>query len=365
MPHPIVQAPLAGGPSTPELAVAVSGAGGLGFLAAGYRAPGDLDAEIAFVRERTDAPFGVNLFVPSPGEPDRAAVEAYAARLRPEADRSGVTLGVPAYDDDGWEDKLAIVVARRVPVVSFTFGLPSREVIARVRAAGTSVLVTVTTPEEAVAAAEAGADGLVAQGIEAGGHRGGFRDDAGDLGLLALLRLVLRATPLPVVASGGIADGEGVAAVLAAGAVAAQLGTAFLRTPEAGTNPAHRAALTAHDRPTPETGTPAAHREALTAYDRTEITRAFTGRRARGLVNRFLREHSAAAPPAYPHIHHLTAPLRAAARKSGDPDMLNLWAGQTYPLTEELPAADLVHRLSTDARAALARAARRYPTGNP
>ncbi|MBB5629845.1 nitronate monooxygenase [Sphaerisporangium krabiense] len=343
--HPIVQAPLAGGPSTPELAVAVSGAGGLGFLAAGYRAPGDLDAEIAFVRERTDAPFGVNLFVPSTGEPDRAAVEAYAARLRPEADRSGVALGAPAYDDDGWEDKLGIVVARRVPVVSFTFGLPSREVIARVRAAGTCVLVTVTTPEEAVAAADAGADGLVAQGIEAGGHRGGFRDDAGDLGLLALLRLVLRATPLPVVASGGIADGEGVAAALAAGAVAAQLGTAFLRTPEAGTNPAHRAALD--------------------AYDRTEITRAFTGRRARGLANRFLRDHSAAAPAAYPQIHHLTAPLRAAARRSGDPDLLNLWAGQAYSLTEELPAADLVHRLSTDARAALARAAGRHPTGNP
>ncbi|GII63946.1 oxidoreductase [Sphaerisporangium krabiense] len=345
MRHPIVQAPLAGGPSTPELAVAVSGAGGLGFLAAGYRAPGDLDAEIAFVRERTDAPFGVNLFVPSTGEPDRAAVEAYAARLRPEADRSGVALGAPAYDDDGWEDKLGIVVARRVPVVSFTFGLPSREVIARVRAAGTCVLVTVTTPEEAVAAADAGADGLVAQGIEAGGHRGGFRDDAGDLGLLALLRLVLRATPLPVVASGGIADGEGVAAALAAGAVAAQLGTAFLRTPEAGTNPAHRAALD--------------------AYDRTEITRAFTGRRARGLANRFLRDHSAAAPAAYPQIHHLTAPLRAAARRSGDPDLLNLWAGQAYSLTEELPAADLVHRLSTDARAALARAAGRHPTGNP
>nr|BAO20174.1 putative 2-nitropropane dioxygenase [Sphaerisporangium sp. SANK 60911] len=345
LPHPIVQAPLAGGPSTPELAIAVSDAGGLGFLAAGYRTPGDLDADIAAVRAGTGAPFGVNLFVPSPGEPDRAAVEAYAARLRAESDRTCVALGVPANDDDRWDEKLAVVVARRVPVVSFTFGLPSQEVIARLRDAGTSVLVTVTAPEEAAAAYQARADGLIAQGIEAGGHRGGFRDDAGDFGLLVLLRLVLRATPLPVVAAGGIADGEGVAAVLAAGAVAAQLGTAFLRTPEAGTSPAHRAALG--------------------AYDRTDLTRAFTGRRARGLANRFLREHSAEAPAAYPHVHRLTAPLRAAARRTGDADMLNLWAGQAYTLAEDVPAADLVRRLSADASQALTRATRRLAPGNP
>ncbi|WP_214409156.1 nitronate monooxygenase [Sphaerisporangium fuscum] len=334
--HPIVQAPLAGGPSTPELAVAVSEAGGLGFLAAGYRSADDLRADIAAVRSRTAAPFGVNLFVPSAGQVDRAAVDAYAARLRAEAERHGVELGAPADDDDAWQAKLAVVTEERVPLVSFTFGLPAREVIEQVRAAGASVAVTVTTPDEAVAAHAAGADILVAQGIEAGGHRGGFTDDAGDYGLLTLLRLVLRATPLPVVAAGGIADGAGVAAVLVAGAVAAQLGTAFLRCPEAGTS--------------------AAHREALGSYDRTAVTRAFTGRRARGLVNRFLREHSEEAPAAYPQVHHLTAPLRAAGRKAGDASVVNLWAGQAHRLAEEVPAGELVRRLAAEARESLERA---------
>ncbi|MFC7383294.1 nitronate monooxygenase [Sphaerisporangium rhizosphaerae] len=336
---PIVQAPLAGGPSTPELAAAVSSAGGLGFLAAGYRSSDDLRSDIASVRARTDAPFGVNLFVPSKGEVDRTAVDAYAGRLRGESERYGVALGVPADDDDGWQAKLAVVTAERVPVVSFTFGLPAREVIDEVRAAGARVIVTITTPEEASAAHDAGADALAAQGIEAGGHRGGFTDDGGDYGLLVLLRLTLRATPLPVIAAGGIADGAGIAAVLTAGAVAAQLGTAFLRTPEAGTSPAHR--------------------QALSSYDRTAVTRAFTGRRARGLVNRFLREHSGEAPSAYPQVHHLTAPLRAAARKAGDADTINLWAGQGFPFAEEIPAAELVRRLASEAEEALKRAARR------
>jgi nitronate monooxygenase len=336
--YPIVQAPLAGGPSTPELATAVSAAGGLGFLAAGYRSAEDLRAEIKTVRAHTGAPFGVNLFVPSSAPVDKAAVDVYAAKLRGEAERSGVNLGVPRDDDDGWQAKLAVVAEERVPVVSFTFGLPSREVIEQVRRGGAYVMVTVTTPDEAVAAHEAGADALVAQGIEAGGHRGGFTDDAGDFGLLILLRLALRNTPLPVVATGGIVDGAGIAAVLAAGAVAAQLGTAFLRCPEAGTS--------------------AAHREALGSCDRTAITRAFTGRRARGLVNRFLEEHTGEAPAAYPQVHHLTAPLRAAARKSGDAGTINLWAGQGYRLAEEVPAGELVRRLGAEAEEALTRAAR-------
>jgi nitronate monooxygenase len=178
----------------------------------------------------------------------------------------------------------------------------------------------------------------VVQGIEAGGHRGGFGDEdgQGEYGLLTLVRLVARAVDLPLVAAGGLVDGPAIAAVLVAGAEAAQLGTAFLRCPEAGTSPAHR--------------------EALTAYRETAITRAFSGRRARGLVNRFLVEHTATAPAAYPAVHHLTTPLRAAARQAGDPDVPNLWAGQGHPLVESVPAGELVRRLADGARTALIRA---------
>lgn len=334
---PIVQAPMAGGPSTVELAAAVSEAGGLGFLAAGYRTPSAVRDDIRALRAATSERFGVNVFVPGPPG-DEGAVRRYADELQAEADRWGVPLGDPRSDDDAWEDKVALLVEERVPVVSFTFGLCLPDMVSALHAAGGTVLVTVTTPEEAVAARDLGADGLVVQGIEAGGHRGGFddRDGEGEYGLLTLLRLVARAVDLPLVAAGGIVDGPAVAAVLVAGAEAAQLGTAFLRCPEAATS--------------------AAHREALTSYRQTAITRAFSGRRARGLVNRFLVEHTATAPSAYPAVHHLTTPLRAAARRVGDNDVPNLWAGQGHPLVETLPAGELVRRLADDARAALDRA---------
>jgi nitronate monooxygenase len=205
------------------------------------------------------------------------------------------------------------------------------------------VWVTVTDVDEAQRAAEAGADALIVQGIEAGGHRASFVDTegAGDYGLLALLQLVGAHVDLPLVASGAIASGGALAAVLAAGAQAAQIGTAFMRCPEAGTAPAHRAALAA-DTPT-------------------GLTRAFTGRQARGIVNRFMRDHSADAPPAYPEIHHVTAPLRAAGRASGDADMINLWAGQAHELAREAPAAEVVATLAAEARERLDAARRALP----
>ena len=291
--HPIVQAPLAGGPSTVALAAAVSRAGGLGFLAAGYRDASAVGDEVEALRQATLKPFGVNVFAP-PGEPaDPRAVERYATALEAEG-----PLGTPRHDDDDYADKLALVEQLAVPVVSFTFGCPDRDDIRRLQGAGCTVWVTVTTPAEARSAAGAGADALVVQGVEAGGHRGTFDDRSpGDIGLLALLRLVAAETPLPLIASGGIADGAAIAAVVAAGAGAAQLGTAFMLCPEAGTSAAHRAALRG-----PEA---------------TALTRAFTGRTARGIVNRFLREHEDQAPSAYPEIHHLTARMRAAARDCG------------------------------------------------
>jgi nitronate monooxygenase len=332
---PIVQAPMGGGPSTPELAAAVSEAGGLGFLAAGYKAPDAARDDIAAVRALTGRPFGVNVFAPPGPEPAPGVVEEYARTL--EGD-----LGTPRHDDDGWAGKLALLAAERVPVVSSTFGCPSPEETRALHDGGCAVWVTVTTADEAAAAVDAGADALVVQGVEAGGHRGTWDDSApGDVGLLALLQAVRPvAGGVPLVATGGIATGAAVAAVLAAGAAAAQIGTALMLAPEAATSPAHRDAIAAGGAPT-------------------GLTRAFTGRTARGIVNEFMRAHDADAPSAYPDVHHLTQPLRAAARERGDADGFHLWAGQAYALASEEPTGDFVRRLAAEAREALGDAARR------
>jgi nitronate monooxygenase len=335
-PIPVVLAPLAGGPSTPELAAAVTEAGGLGFLAGGYLSASALGEQIARTRELTAGPFGVNVFVPQPaGNP--TAVEAYILRLESEASTAGVTLGEPRQDDDDWAGKLASLIESPVPLVSFTFGCPPVDVIVRLHAVGSEVWVTVTDPDEARQAQSAGADALVVQGFEAGGHRGGFSDVDQATGLLALLQVIAHQVSLPLVAAGGIATGHGLAAVIAAGARAGALGSAFLRCPEAGTSQVYRDAL-ADPRPT-------------------ATTRAFTGRLARGLRNRFLDEHTPFAPSAYPQIHHVTAPLRAHGRAVDDPEVVNMWAGQAYALGQAEPAADVVRRTVAEARAALDRAA--------
>ncbi|NMR20949.1 nitronate monooxygenase [Cellulomonas fimi] len=336
---PVVLAPMAGGPSTPELCAGVSEAGGLGFLAAGYLTAADLAARIDATRRLTDRPFGVNVFVPgSPG--DAAAVAAYARRLEPEATRLGVGVGQARVDDDDWTATLDLLAGDPVPVVSFTFGCPAPEDVARLRDAGSEVWVTVTSAAEARLAQGSGADALVVQGAEAGGHRGGFTDADDATGLLALLQLVRVVSSLPMIAAGAIMTGAALAGVLAAGARAGALGTAFLRCPEAGTVDLHRQALARGDERS------------------TRLTRAFTGRLARGLENRFLLEHSAHAPSAYPEVHFLTAPLRAAARAAGDAEAVNLWAGQAHPLGTELPAGEVVARVAAEARAAVEAVAR-------
>jgi nitronate monooxygenase len=324
---------MAGGPSTPQLAIEVCNARGLGFLAAGYRPADGLLEDIETVRAATRKPFGVNLFVPSPEPASPEAYGSYLSELAAEAERQGVELGEPRHDDDGWERKLDVVCEQRVAVVSFTFGCPSEEVVDRLHEHDIATWVTVTSVDEARQAHAA--DALVVQGTEAGGHRASFVDDdaAAGSGLLSLLRLVKRAVPQPLVASGAIADGESVAAVLCAGAAAAQVGTALMLAPEAGTADAQRALLR---RPIP-----------------TRLTRAFTGRLARGMVNRFLLEHSPGAPVAYPEIHHVTSALRAAARKRGDAEAFNLWAGQAHELAEERPVAEIVRQMAAEARRTL------------
>jgi nitronate monooxygenase len=339
---PIVQAPLAGGPSTPELAAAVAGAGGLGFLAAGYKQPDAVRADVDKLRELSEAPFGLNVFAPPAPPGDPAAVAAYAEHIRGEGERFGVSPGEARHDDDHFEAKVELAAEQRVPIVSFTFGCPAAAVVQRVHEAGAEVWVTVTAPDEALIARDAGADVLVLQGFEAGGHRGYFADDDDreDLGLLPLIRRVREAVDLPLVAAGGIADGPTVAAVLCAGAAAAQLGSALMLASEAGTSEPHRRAL--RDDSTP-----------------TALTRAFSGRQARGIVNRFMREHNSAAPIAYPDVHHLTTPIRAAARKAGDAETINLWAGQAHALAIEAPAGEIVRTIAADARDALAQATAR------
>jgi nitronate monooxygenase len=318
----IVVAPMAGGPTTTDLVIAAARAGALGWLAAGYKTPEAMAAEIAAVRAATAEPFGVNVFVPGTPYQDRRTLAGYLDSLGP-------GLGDASWDDDGFDGKVAALLAGPPAVTSFTFGCPPPGVIRALQDAGSAVVITVTSPAEAALAEQAGADGLCVQGYEAGAHRGTFvNDDAPgrDRGLLALIGEVAAVTALPQIAAGGIMGPRQVQAVLAAGAVAAQCGTAFLRSPESGAHPLHKAAL------------------ADPRYTATTVTRAFSGRPARGLVNEFIVEH-ADAPPAYPELNNATRPLRAAAAARGDTGRMSLWAGQGYRLAAELPAAEIIERL--------------------
>lgn len=330
---PVIAAPMAGGPSTPELLAAVSAAGGFGCLAAGYKTPDALAEQIAATRALTDSPFGVNVFVPARLDEQRqgADVATYRRELEPVAAALGVELPQPRWDDtDDFAAKIDLLVADPVDTVSFTFGCPGADVVRRLRAAGSDVVVTVTDADEAIAAAREGADALCVQGSQAGGHRSTHRVDAipNDLSYVDLLREVRSVTALPLIAAGGIADGRETARALGLGAVAVQAGTAFLLTDEAGTSPAHRAGLTDP------------------ALDRTVLTRAFSGRPARGLRNQFVRDHDAGAVPVFPVVDQLTKPIRAAAAKVEDHQAVSLWAGTRWQRAQQAPAADVVAALT-------------------
>jgi nitronate monooxygenase len=325
---PIVQAPMAAGPSTPELAAAVANAGGFGFVAGGYLSADALRDAIVATRALTSGPLGVNLFVPSrPGDPE--AIARYATALQPEARRLGAQLGEARWEDDAFAAKLDVIADVRPHLASFAFGCPSAAEIDRLHMAGPKVAVTVTNAAEARIAETRGADLLIAQGTEAGGHQSSFEDAAPNLTpLLDLLRELRDVTTLPLIGAGGVMDGASLATVLQAGAIAAQLGTALLCTPEAGTSDLHRRALL----------------EAW--FDDTVLTRAYSGRYARGLLNRLPREH-ADAPRAYPEINQLTRPLRAAALAAGDRDVPNFWAGTGWRQITSRPAAEVVLAISS------------------
>ena len=329
--RPVIVAPMAGGPTTAGLVTAAAEAGAVGFVAAGYKSAGAMRAELDAVTAATSWPFGVNVFVPGRPAADAAALASYLKAIAADALEVGAEPGDASWDDDDWPAKIADLIARPVPIVSFTFGCPGPDLVAALRAAGSSVWVTVTDPREAEQAAAAGADCLCVQGAEAGAHRGTFANLSGaqrDAGgrLPDLIAAVRGVSDLPLVAAGGIMDASGVAGVLAAGASAAQCGTAFLRCPESGAHPAYKAAL-------------ADPRLADTA-----VTRAFSGRPARGLVNSFMTDHQD-APAAYPEINNATRPIRAAAAAAGDVDRMSLWAGAGFRAATTRPAGEVVDLL--------------------
>ena len=331
---PVVVAPMAGGPSTPDLVVAAAVAGALGFLAAGYQTGAAMVAQMAQVRAATREAFGVNVFVPGApaGHPERTA--AYLESLGPDAAALGATLGDPAWDDDDWTGKILALLEDPPAIVSFSFGCPPPDVITSFQDADAAVAVTVTTPEEAKFAAHEGADCLVVQGSEAGAHRATFsNNDSGDAAwdLRALVAAVAQVTDLPQIATGGIMDAEAAAGLLAGPVLAVQCGTAFVRCPESGAHPVYKAALgdmRGDDR-----------------FTETAVTRAFSGRPARGLANAFMAGHPD-APAAYPEINNATRPLRAAAAKAGDPDRMSLWAGTGFRAATTRPAAEVVDLLT-------------------
>lgn len=323
---------MAGGPSTPALAAAVSNAGGMGFLPAGYLSAERFADDIAAARLLTGGPLGVNLFVPQPCAASSEQLDAYRDLLVPLAQRYGVTPGGTRPDDDAWQAKLDVVADTAPEAVSFTFGCPPAAVLARLHGRGVLTMVTVTSQSEAQTAIAAGAQTLVVQGPAAGGHRSVFAADVRppEQDLAALLWDTV-GLGVPVIAAGGLGDAAAVRAVLTAGAVAAQVGTALLLSDEAGTSVVHRQAL----RDGQFTGT--------------VVTRAFTGRYARSLANAFTADYSAVAPPGYPQVNQITAPIRAAALAAGDPNGTSLWAGTAWRGIGTGPAADIVAALAGQA----------------
>ncbi|MCD1268787.1 nitronate monooxygenase [Microbacterium sp. MEC084] len=323
---PVFAAPMAGGPSTPALVIAAARAGHFAQLAAGYKAVDALRTDIGAVREAGVDLFGVNLFVPNIHRIDDAAYARYWERIAP----SGTSMPAKTEDDDAWGAKVELLLADPVPAVSFTFGLPERTVIDAFRDAGTLVLQTVTSAAEARSAIDARIDVLVVQGYGAGGHSGVW--EAGVLPaavpLVDLVRGTREAVAAPIVATGAVSRRDQVAELLDGGADAVAVGTALLRARESGTSSVHRSAL------------------ADPAFARTELTRAFTGRPARALVNRFAEAHSAHAPSGYPAIHHLTRAMRADAAARGDSGGVHLWAGEGWRDAREAPAAEILRDLT-------------------
>jgi len=335
IPYPIVQAPMAG-VQLGALAAAVSEAGGLGSLPCAMLAPAAMAKELEFIRSRTTKPFNVNFFCHAQPQPDAAREAAWRAALERYYREFGIdSASIPAGPGRAPFSAEAADALEpfRPAVVSFHFGLPAPELLARVKRWGSRVIASATTVEEARWLEARGVDAVIAQGVEAGGHRGNFltNDLTTQAGTFALVPQVARAVKVPVIAAGGIADAQGVAAAMALGAAGVQVGTAYLLCDEATTSAVHRAALKS----------PAASHTAL--------TNLFTGRPARGIVNRIMRELGpiASAAPEFPLAASAIAPLRAKAEAQGSGDFSPLWSGQNASGCREIPAGDLTRELAS------------------
>ena len=338
---PILQAPMAGTQAS-AMAVAVSSAGGLGGLPTAVFSPEQVEAEIRVIRAATDKPFNLNFFCHTPPHADSAANARWIAALKPAYDALGVA---PPSEAGGpgrapFDDALCrIVEAHKPPVVSFHFGLPEEALLRRVRATGAKIISSATTVAEAQWLEARGVDAIIAQGAEAGGHRGIFLSDdiAAQPGTFTLVPQVVDAVRVPVIAAGGVADARSVAAALALGASAVQPGTIYLFCPEATISPLYREAL------------------AQARDDQTVLTNVFTGRPARGIANRIVREFGpiSSAAPAFPLAAAAVAPLRAASEKRGSADYLQMWSGQAARLGRALPAGELTRTLARETLALL------------
>lgn len=332
--QPVIQAPMAGGGDTPELVSAVSNAGGLGFIGAAYLNPQQIMEASGVIRSKTNRPFGINLFAPaafssfekSNGEQMLNYLKSYYSELElPVPD-------IPLNIKDSFYEQLLAALETGASSFSFTFGALPPDAISLIKKRGMLLLGTATTVSEAVELEESGVDAIIAQGSEAGGHRGSFLEnfEVSMIGTMALVPQIVDAVKVPVVASGGIMDGRGIAAALALGASAVQMGTAFLTCSEA--------------------GIPEVYKEAIltSREDQTKVTRAFSGRPARGIINRFMREIEASGDlsiPSFPLQNFLTRPLRNAAAKKQKPEFLSLWAGQALRLSRRSSAGELISRL--------------------
>ena len=327
--YPIIQAPMAGGITTPVLVAAVSNAGGLGSLGAGYMPPEELRQTIVDIRALTDKPFAVNLFVPEPIKEDAERIIRANELLAPYREELGLPDSDPlARELPNYIEQLGVLFEESVEIISFTYGAPGQAELDTIKQLGITTIGTATHLLEAILLEESGLDMVVAQGIEAGGHRATFlgSSEQGMTGLMVLLPLLADHLHIPFAATGGIMDARGIAAAFKLGAEAVQIGTAFLACPESGAHAVYKETLL--------------HSTELT----TVLTRVFSGKLGRGLKNRFITELQQAEPflPGYPMQNALTQDIRRSAAEQNQPELMSMWAGQGCAMVRDLPAADLM-----------------------